>query len=129
MCLKELIHWQQDDVDDLSEVLRVFPDATPCDLAIMVHKPCMEVRLGLSSILVDFLSKAHMDDQSLSRFSSNVVSSYRTHPYETLKDGQLQPPLRCSVKSRNLVCDVDLSRTATTRSPICLSLNVNLLRK
>lgn len=53
---KELVHWQEDDVNDLSEILRVFPDATPCDLAIMVHKPCMEVRRCLSSICVALLS-------------------------------------------------------------------------
>lgn len=35
--------WSSKDMDDFATILRVTPDTSACDLAIIVEKPCSEV--------------------------------------------------------------------------------------
>ncbi|KAI0628307.1 hypothetical protein C8Q77DRAFT_1149517 [Trametes polyzona] len=42
---KESVSWSTQDIDDLRTISRLGTPMTPCDLAILCHKPCYEVAL------------------------------------------------------------------------------------
>ncbi|EIM86515.1 SET domain-containing protein, partial [Stereum hirsutum FP-91666 SS1] len=51
--VQDLIRWTEIELTDLADVLRVFPDGIPCDLARMVRKPCAEVFFQRRELIPD----------------------------------------------------------------------------
>ena len=41
---QDMTMWSIKHLQDLAEILDLVPDASPCDLAVIIRKPCCEVR-------------------------------------------------------------------------------------